>query len=279
MKAPIFGKKLLVTTLTLMPLSVFANMHAYNSCNDILAQGAYTQYRTTTDSETGIALKKWLCSTDHISNYGRNSFQSAVVDTLSLDRYNGNVDEWKRAECIGFEDSNYTGSKAAHLLIQKVNDGIIDDWSNCMQEQQGHPLVCYAKQTDQSLRMILRNYGNSDIEINNIASHNITSDYWNPRSIQAGRDRIMRYTIDDKKYDSEFVLYGETEYGDMSCNYTIPKKPNPSTRHECEVYRLNALSEEKITTRDYEYFKETNMVPLFSSRNNRYMGYYPCDMF
>ena len=152
MKAPIFGKKLLVTTLTLMPLSVFANMHAYNSCNDILAQGAYNEYRASTDSETGIALKKWLCSTD-FPYYNRNSLESDIVNILSLHKYNGNVDEWKRAECQGLEDSNYTGSKATHLLIQKVNDGIIDDWANCMQEQQGHPLVCYAKQTDQSSMM------------------------------------------------------------------------------------------------------------------------------
>ncbi|GEM75755.1 hypothetical protein [Vibrio sagamiensis] len=277
MKAPIFGKKLLVTTLTLMPLSVFADMHAYNSCNDILAQGAYAQYQVTTDSETGIALKKWLCSTDHISNYGRNSFQSAVVDILSLDRYNGNVDEWKRAECQGWKDSNYTGSKSAHLLIQKVNDNIIDNWSSCMQEKQGHPLVCYAKQTDQSLRMKFVNNGNSDIEVNSLYAGNMTSKQWNPRTIRADRGYIMRYTIDDERYDAEFVLNGETGYDDVSCDYTIPAKPKPSTKYQCEVLRLNSLSAKKITTRDYEYLREAKMVPAFD--NGRFVAGYPCELY
>ena len=284
MKAPTFGKKLLIVALTLTPLSTFANMHIYNSCNGVLAQGAVDIYRATKDSATGLALKKWLCSTDswddQWNEFNGNDIESDVKNALSLNEDGVDLFSWKQQNCQG-SDFDYSGSKATHILIQNANNNVIDAWSNCMQTQQGHPLVCYAKQTEQSLRMILRvndSYNIDDIKINNIDAVNMTSKSRLPNTLRAG-EKSIRYTIDDQHHEAYFDLEGQTWNENMSCSYTVPKRPVAETNYECEIFRLNALSSGKITAREYDFFKDTDMVPLFSPETGRYIGGYPCKLY
>ncbi|AUI87486.1 hypothetical protein BS333_13770 [Vibrio azureus] len=272
-----WNRTLTLSVISLIPLGAIADNHIYNSCNEILAEGAFNRYQATNNFETRLALKKWLCS--ETSNENLN-LQYDVMNIFSPNHDLENLSTWKRNNCRG-TDFNYSGSKSSHLLIQSNNDIILDDWSNCMQKQQAHPLICYAKETVDSVKMVLKVNGNSGIGNINVLEAigtNMTALTTVPRVLRTGK-RTVRYKIDNINQESYFDLNGQADYIDVSCNYTIPKKPIIESNKECDLFRMQVLDSGKISYREYEYLKDTNMVPLFSKENGKYIGGYPCDIY
>ncbi|WP_157368898.1 hypothetical protein [Algicola sagamiensis] len=270
---------LLATTSCLSAPAIAADTDPYEYCNDILAQGVFDNYNRTMNFNSKVALKKWLCSSDESSSNAGGNLKFSVMKIFSLGGGGGNVKSWKRQHCEG-SDYEYEGSGSSHVLIQQANDTIVNAWSSCMKEVKRDNLVCYAKETDDSLLMTVDlEYGIGNIENVEINSTNLTALTSEPTRIRPGEKRI-RYQKDNERREGYFDLNGEADYIDVSCSYTIPKKPVAENNEgACEVFRLQALSDGMISPRDYQHYRDNAMVPLFDNRTGHLAGYYRCSRF
>ncbi|NRD75319.1 hypothetical protein HQQ94_19240 [Shewanella sp. VB17] len=267
-------------TLSAVSMASFANEGSYGSCNGILADGAYDVYRNTQNLDTRIALKKWLCSSDEGSENGSGSASLNVFGLFKVGGGGGDVDTWKRQNCSG-SDYDYSDSKSTHILMKTANPTIVDAWSDCMKSKPGGNLICYAKETDDSLLMRLKLDGNSGIgavTVMDAVGTNLTALTTIPNTINTGTTGI-RYTKNDQSREAYFDFNGHAEHLNVTCSYTIPKKPAFEGPQECETFRLTVLSASKISARDYQYMHDTDTVPYFSPINGRYSGSYPCYLF
>ncbi|MDE1462012.1 hypothetical protein [Spartinivicinus poritis] len=251
----------------------------YEYCNQILVNGTLQTYQSTSNYEAKIALKKWLCSHESSSSGGGGGLELNVIDIFSLGGGGQSAKQWKKEHCSG-TDYDYEGSKSSHILIQHSNDSVVNAWSQCIKDIRPEKLACYAKETENSLLMTVElGYGIGNVEKAEVVGTNLNPLTSIPNRFRPGK-KNLRYKIENPRYEAYFDLNGEADYIDVSCSYTIPSKPVSEDGNEgCEVFRLQSLSKGKITGYEYEYLREMNQVPLFSSNNGELIGYYSCSEF
>lgn len=264
--------------MTALPLMAMASDY-YEHCNQILVNGTLETYKSTSNYNAKLALKKWLCSHESGSNGGGGNLELNVLDIFSLGGGGQSAKQWKREHCSG-TDYDYEQSKSSHILIQHTSDSIVNAWSQCIRDIRPEKLACYAKETKDSLLMSIElGYGIGNIENAEVVGTNLKAITREPTRLRPGK-KNLRYKINNKNYEAYFDLNGSADYIDVSCSYTIPPKPVSEDGDKgCEVFRLQSLSAGKITAYEYEYLREVNQVPLFSSRSGDLIGYYNCSEF
>ncbi|KAF7764332.1 hypothetical protein PCIT_b0304 [Pseudoalteromonas citrea] len=268
--------------LPLLLSSVVASISAhaadqYESCNAILAGGVFDNYEQTLNFESKIALKKWVCSSEYSKGDAGGNLSLDVIGIFSFGGGGGNVKEWKKEHCSQ-DDRSYEDSKASHVLIQKASDTIVNAWSQCMQNKNNNTLSCYAKETHDSLLMKIDvKYGSGNVVNTDIVGTNMTAVNRVPDELWPGEANI-RYTINNKSQEAYFDLNGNTDYKNVSCSYTVPKKATIDAG-ACEVFRQQSLSQGKISAYDYNYLRDYDLVPLFSSNHGGLIGNYSCSLF
>ncbi|SMF69058.1 hypothetical protein [Pseudobacteriovorax antillogorgiicola] len=249
----------------------------YEACNQVLVNGVLEKYEVNRNFEDSIVLKKWLCSEDSGSNGGGGNLGLNVIDVLDFNAGGQSAKQWKRTNCRN-TDYDYKGSKSSHILIQRASPEVVSAWAQCIKDIRPDNLVCYAKETDQSLHVVMDlQYGIGNIKNLDIVGTNLTLLNREPTELRPG-ETSMRYRKVDESRESFFDLNGEADYINVSCNYTVPPKPKNEGK-SCEAFRLTTLSNGKISARTYEYLRAEDQVPLFSSRDGSLIGYYPCSVF
>ncbi|MBQ4811721.1 hypothetical protein J8M20_10255 [Pseudoalteromonas luteoviolacea] len=235
----------------------------YKRCNVDIASAVHTDFQSTQDVTSKASLINWLCSAQ--SDIG-TQLQQDIVNTFSADGGISTVEEWKEAHC-SIEDKSYRVSRAAHSLIQVAGDNAVSNWVQCMQETSDHPLVCYAKEQQDSVLMHINiKPEQGQFVVSSIYANNLTNVDALPTTLNSGETQL-RYQRDNALSSAYFEVSGVDNQGaEHSCAYSMASSEQVEA-DECELVRQQALEQEKITEIQYIHYRNFDVVPVFSQGN------------
>ncbi|KAF7764323.1 hypothetical protein PCIT_b0294 [Pseudoalteromonas citrea] len=253
--------------------AVQASNH-YDSCNAQLAPNVLNIYNDTLNFSSLSALKKWFCSASEINN---SNLTKQVISVLSAESNEQDIELWKTTHCTE-HDKGFGDSMSANLLLEVADDDAIAGWSNCITQEQ--MLSCYTLEQESPNSYGLNlNYGlkhgssrliNVDIVTTNLIAIGTIPD------TLASAGKAILFKKDDASNDAHFELSGTLDNENVSCSYTV-KNAYPFGAELCELQRLSALEQGKISQRDYTELKYRNMIPDFNHRDGSFGSYRLCE--
>ncbi|WP_249351797.1 PKD domain-containing protein [Pseudoalteromonas citrea] len=246
----------------------------YESCNTQLALNVLNIYDETLNFSSLSGLKKWFCSAPDINN---SNFTKRVINLLSVEDNEEDIELWKVAHCSD-DDKGFGASMSANLLLQVADDEAKAGWSNCIAQKQ--MLSCHTfNQVNLNPGELYLNYGlkqgSSQLTNVDIVATNLTAIDAIPDTLEPDGKALL-FKKDDTSSGAYFELSGTLDNEHASCSYTMMSSYSFGAEL-CEVQRLNALEQGKISQRDYTELKYINSIPEFDHRNGRPLVYLRCE--